>query len=72
MIEGLRARGHRHVVALDDPVMLTAMIGPLTEPGDLVVCLGAGTITQWAHALPDDLSECRKVHCKRKARGGRS
>jgi UDP-N-acetylmuramate--alanine ligase len=28
----------------------------LARAGDLVVCLGAGTITGWANALPDDLA----------------
>ena len=32
------------------------MIARLTQPGDIVVCLGAGSITQWAYALPDDLA----------------
>jgi UDP-N-acetylmuramate--alanine ligase len=27
----------------------------LARQGDMVVCLGAGTITQWAYALPDAL-----------------
>ena len=27
----------------------------LAKPGDYVVCLGAGSITQWAYALPGDL-----------------
>ncbi|MDO9128033.1 MAG: UDP-N-acetylmuramate--L-alanine ligase, partial [Parvibaculum sp.] len=27
------------------------------QPGDLVVCLGAGSITYWANALPDDLAK---------------
>ena len=39
----------------------------LAAPGDLVVCLGAGTITQWAHALPDELADC----CARARRQGR-
>jgi len=25
------------------------------RPGDIVVCLGAGSITSWANSLPDDL-----------------
>ena len=29
----------------------------MAEPGDLVVCLGAGSITNWAHALPDELAK---------------
>ncbi len=27
----------------------------LTEAGDMVVCLGAGDITNWANALPGEL-----------------
>ena len=27
----------------------------LARPGDFVVCLGAGNITAWAHALPGEL-----------------
>jgi UDP-N-acetylmuramate--alanine ligase len=33
------------------------MIAEHAEPGDLVVCLGAGSITNWAHALPDELAK---------------
>jgi UDP-N-acetylmuramate--alanine ligase len=29
----------------------------IASPGDIVVCLGAGTITQWAYALPGQLAE---------------
>ncbi|MEE8172824.1 MAG: UDP-N-acetylmuramate--L-alanine ligase, partial [Alphaproteobacteria bacterium] len=49
LIEGLRARGHRQVTALDAPEQLTDIVGPLAAPGDLVVFLGAGTITNWAN-----------------------
>jgi UDP-N-acetylmuramate--alanine ligase len=61
LIEGLRRRGHRHVLALDEPEGLAALIGPLLSPGDLVVCLGAGSITQWANALPEALGRLRGV-----------
>ena len=27
----------------------------IAKPGDYVVCLGAGNITQWAYALPGEL-----------------
>ncbi len=57
LVEGLRAHGHRHVLTLDAPPALPAMLAPLLEPGDLVVCLGAGDITQWANALPGALAE---------------
>jgi UDP-N-acetylmuramate--alanine ligase len=55
LVAGLRARGHRQVIALDGPVMLTGLIKELAKPGDYVVCLGAGSITQWAYALPGEL-----------------
>ena len=55
LAEGLRARGHRHVEHLADPKLLAQMVAPLAQPGDLVVCLGAGSITYWAHALPAEL-----------------
>jgi UDP-N-acetylmuramate--alanine ligase len=55
LVQGLRERGYRHVDHLIDPKDLAAMVAPLVQPGDLVVCLGAGNITQWAHALPGEL-----------------
>ncbi|HEY2529756.1 MAG TPA: UDP-N-acetylmuramate--L-alanine ligase [Xanthobacteraceae bacterium] len=56
LVRGLRTHGHRHVVALDDPQRLAALVAELARPGDYVVCLGAGSITQWAYALPGELA----------------
>jgi len=56
LVQGLRAHGHRQVVALDGAHDLAPMIKRLTQPGDIVVCLGAGNITQWAYALPGELA----------------
>jgi len=55
LVEGLRAHGHRGVHALADPKDLAPMIAELAAPDDYVICLGAGTISAWAHALPDEL-----------------
>jgi UDP-N-acetylmuramate--alanine ligase len=52
---GLRAHGHREVVSLQKPADLARIINNLAKSGDLVVCLGAGSITQWAYALPGEL-----------------
>ncbi|MGJ5181895.1 UDP-N-acetylmuramate--L-alanine ligase [Bradyrhizobium oligotrophicum] len=52
---GLRAHGHRDVVPLPKAVDLAGLVKDLAKPGDLVVCLGAGNITQWAYALPNEL-----------------
>jgi UDP-N-acetylmuramate--alanine ligase len=56
LVEGLRARGHRSVVALPNPGMLAEMVHAIARPGDFVVCLGAGSITQWAASLPGELA----------------
>jgi UDP-N-acetylmuramate--alanine ligase len=60
LVEGLRAHGHRHVVPLAERGELARRVSDLARPGDFVVCLGAGNITQWAHALPEELAEVRR------------
>jgi UDP-N-acetylmuramate--alanine ligase len=54
-VAGLRAHGHREVMPLPNAGELATIVHGLAKPGDLVVCLGAGNITQWAYALPDEL-----------------
>ena len=56
LIEGLRERGHRSVVPLSSPEHLAEMVNAIAKPGDYVVCLGAGTITNWAQSLPKELA----------------
>jgi UDP-N-acetylmuramate--alanine ligase len=56
LVEGLRTHGHRHVAPLAGPEELAMRIVDLARPGDLVVCLGAGSITNWAQALPGELT----------------
>lgn len=55
LVEGLRTHGHRHVLPLASPEALPSMVRDMAQPGDMVVCLGAGNITQWANALPAEL-----------------
>jgi UDP-N-acetylmuramate--alanine ligase len=55
LVQGIRARGHRNVSALENSERLASMIRGIAKPGDMVVCLGAGNITQWAYALPGEL-----------------
>jgi len=55
LIQGLMARGHRRVLALDTPEDLPALIAAEAAAGDMVVCLGAGSISGWANALPEQL-----------------
>jgi UDP-N-acetylmuramate--alanine ligase len=56
LVQGLRAHGHRQVIPLEGPRDLARMVVRLAQPGDLVICLGAGSITQWAYALPGELA----------------
>jgi UDP-N-acetylmuramate--alanine ligase len=55
LVVGMRARGHRNVTPLESSEQLASLIKGMAQPGDLVVCLGAGNITQWAYALPGEL-----------------
>ena len=55
LVQALLARGHRQVIALDAPEKLAGIVKDLAKPGDYVVLLGAGSITQWAYALPAEL-----------------
>jgi UDP-N-acetylmuramate--alanine ligase len=56
LADGLRRFGHRNVLTLAEPAQLAALVKAEIKPGDLIVCLGAGTITHWANALPDELA----------------
>ena len=57
-VQGIRARGHRDVIAvpLEGSEALSSVIKKIVKQGDYVVFLGAGNITQWAHALPGELA----------------
>ena len=55
LVAGLIAHGHRHARALQDESELARLVKEQARPGDMVVCLGAGTISAWANALPGRL-----------------
>ena len=55
LVAGLIAHGHRHARALQDESELARLVKEQARPGDMVVCLGAGTISAWANALPAKL-----------------
>jgi len=56
LVEGIKARGHRsaHLVAGADA--LATELAATIQPGDMVVCLGAGDITKWAAGLADAIA----------------
>ncbi len=59
LVQGMRTHGHRNVLPLDGPQKLAPLVAAIAQPGDYVVCLGAGSITQWAYALPGELAGTR-------------
>ena len=56
LVAGLIAHGHRHARAVVDEADLARLVREQARPGDMVVCLGAGTISAWANALPQRLA----------------
>ena len=55
LIAGLIAHGHRHARAVMDEDDLARLFREQARPGDIFVCLGAGTISAWANGLPAKL-----------------
>ncbi|NRB20734.1 MAG: UDP-N-acetylmuramate--L-alanine ligase [Rhodobacteraceae bacterium] len=55
LVAGLIRHGHRHARVLIDEDDLERLVREQAQPGDMVVCLGAGTISAWANGLPDRL-----------------
>ncbi|NAZ36403.1 UDP-N-acetylmuramate--L-alanine ligase [Rubellimicrobium sp. CFH 75288] len=55
LVAGLIRHGHRHARAVHGEDDLLRLVREQARAGDLVVCLGAGSITQWAQALPERL-----------------
>src|SRR6202167_2374230 len=56
LVQGLRKNGHRQGFVSGVSDRLHLLVSSMAKPGDYVVCLGAGSITQWAYALPGELA----------------
>ncbi len=56
LVAGLVRHGHRHARAVEGEDDLVRLVKEQAHPGDMVVCLGAGTISAWANALPEKLT----------------
>ncbi len=56
LVRGLQAFGHPSPIALNSPDTLAQQVLDVAKPGDVVICLGAGSSTVWAAALPDDIT----------------
>jgi|EndMetStandDraft_7_1072992.scaffolds.fasta_scaffold13015_2 UDP-N-acetylmuramate--alanine ligase len=56
LAEAIRATGHASVASVDSERDVVPMLQRSAKSGDMVVCLGAGNSTEWAHALPEWLA----------------
>ena len=61
LVEGLIRHGHRHARAILNEDDLERLMREQARPGDMVVCLGAGTISAWANGLPERLQRKQAV-----------
>ncbi len=56
LVAGLIRHGHRHARAILNEDDLERLVREQAREGDMVVCLGAGTISAWANGLPERLA----------------
>ena len=56
LAEAIRSEGHARVMTVASEREIAPLLSSLTTGGDMVVCLGAGNSTEWAHALPEWLA----------------
>ena len=59
MVTGMKARGHRSAQVIAGPDELVEALAEVIQPGDMIVCLGAGDITKWAAGLADAVTARR-------------
>jgi UDP-N-acetylmuramate--alanine ligase len=57
LVQGLREHGHHHVVNVETTEALAPLLAGEIKPGDVVVCMGAGSISQIAADLPAQIAE---------------
>ncbi len=56
LVAAIKAHGHRRALPLSGPEALAPLVRDMAKPGDYIVFLGAGNITQWAYSLPEQLA----------------
>ncbi len=59
LVSGMKERGHRSAQTIAGAEALADALAAVIEPGDMVVCLGAGDITKWAAGLADAIAARR-------------
>ena len=56
LASAMKSAGHRDVRAINGPDEIAPLIAEIAEEGDYIIFLGAGNITAWAQALPEELA----------------
>ena len=59
LVAGLIRHGHRHARGVEGEDDLARLVHEQAGPGDMVVCLGAGSISGWANGLPERLARLK-------------
>ena len=55
----MKRRGHRSAATIGSAEQLASELVQVIQPGDMVVCLGAGDITKWAAGLAAGIEAAR-------------
>ena len=61
LVTRIRTGGHRDARHIEGPEAVAPVVRANAKPGDFVIYLGAGNITQWANALPGELAASEKA-----------
>lgn len=56
LVEAINAHNHVEAIALACKDDLASYVAELASANDIVICLGAGSITYWARSLPEELT----------------
>jgi len=59
LVAGIKDRGHRSAHLIAGAEALAQALAAQVQPGDMVVCLGAGDITKWAAGLADAIAKAK-------------
>lgn len=57
LVSRIKSAGHRDARFVAGAAEIAPVVAGLAKPGDFVVMLGAGNITSWAAALPEELKK---------------
>lgn len=57
LVASIKGHGHKQALALDDLDGLPTLLREIAKPGDMVVCMGAGSISAAANGLPQMLGD---------------